>query len=310
MSKRVLITGATGFIGQELSGELVDAGYEVVALSRCAYKANNLVGSDVKVVQWDAITSSGWVALADGASAIVNLAGENIATGRWTPKKKQRVIESRLNAGKAVVAAVEKAKNKPQVAIQASAVGYYGDRGDEILYENSSAGIGLLADFCKQWEQAIQPVETSGVRFATVRIGVVLGAKGGFMSHALPAFRFFLGGHPGSGKQWFPWIHIDDVAGAIRFLIEKSDLQGVFNLTAPNPILSKEFYALLGKVMRRPAIFSMPPFALKLLTGEMVTELLLSGQRAIPKKLSQAGYEFKYVDAKSALENIIKSQII
>jgi len=293
-SRRILVTGATGFIGRAITRELTEAGYEVVALSRQPSKASDLIGKNIKVVQWDACLRrnamcrqaagpSGWAALADDAYAVVNLAGENLAALRWTKKKMQRILNSRLNAAKAIVSAVESVKNKPQVVIQISAIGYYGDRGDEILSENSSAGVGFLPNVCRQLEQAIQPVEALGVRLATVRIAVVLGAGGGIISHVLPAFRFFVGGHPGSSRQWFSWIHIDDVAGAIRFLIENAELQGTFNLSAANPVLSKQFYKLLGKEMHRPSIFPMPAFMLKLMMGKMASEILLCSQRVLPK---------------------------
>ncbi|MHC4556923.1 MAG: TIGR01777 family oxidoreductase [Planctomycetota bacterium] len=308
MSKQILITGATGFIGRAVCTELVKGGYQIAALTRQPNKARDLLTGEIKVVQWDAISSSGWGTFADGALAIINLAGESIGTGRWTRKKKQQIMESRLNAGQAILSAVENTRIKPQVIIQASGVGYYGDRGDEILSESASEGTGFLADVARQWEQSIQVVASMGVRLAVIRIAPVLGAEGGLMSRVLPVFRCFLGGRLGSGKQWFPWIHIDDVVGAIRFLIENDDSKGVFNLTSPSPIRSGEFYTLLGRVMHRPTILHIPAFLLKLILGEMGTELLLSGQRVLPERLLQAGYNFKYFDAKSALENIVGNE--
>jgi uncharacterized protein (TIGR01777 family) len=305
--KRVLITGATGFVGQALSRELVNESYEVIALSRRPGKAEELFGGHVEVVQWDARTPSGWASVADGVLAIVNLAGENIGQGIWTQRKKRRILESRINAAEAVAAVVAEAKSKPQTIIQASAIGYYGNRGGEILCENSSAGTGFLAGVCQQWEQALQPIVPLGVRVATVRLSAVLGIGGGLIPRVLPAFRFFLGAYPGSGSQWLSWIHIDDVVGAICFLMENSDLQGVFNFAAPNPVLSRDFYRLLGKVAHRPVLFSLPAPVLKLLMGEMATELVLSSQRVAPKRLLQVGYRFRYADAESALENIIMS---
>ena len=318
-----MVTGATGFIGRVLTCELVEAGYETVALSRQCSKegcaphtkremvgtAHPTIGNNIKVVQWDAVTPSGWATYADDAYAVVNLAGENLAAVRWTKKKMQRILNSRLKSTKAIVSAVESVKSKPQVIIQISAIGYYGDRGDEILSENSSAGVGFLPDVCRQLEQAIQPIEALGVRLITVRIAVVLGAGGGLISNMLPAFRFFVGGHPGNGRQWFSWIHIEDVAGAIRFLIENEKLQGTFNLSVANPVLSKQFYKMLGKVMHRPSIFPMPAFILKLIMGKMANEMLLCSQRVLPIKLLQAGYRFKYLDVECALEDIIKKAI-
>ena len=306
MNKRIIITGATGFIGRALSGELASAGYEIIALTRRHAEAEKILGPDVKVVEWDAATATGWSAFADGATAIINLAGDNIGSGRWTGKKKERILASRLNAGKAVTEATARAEVKPQVLIQASGVGYYGDRGDEILDEDSSNGTGFIADVARQWEQSVREVESLGVRLATIRLGVVLGPNGGVMSRLIRPFRFFVGGHPGSGRQWLPWVHIEDVIGIIRFLIENADCKGPFNVTAPEPTMSKDFYDTLGKAMHRPAVFPMPAFALKLALGEMAAELLLSSTRVIPKKLLDAGYEFKLAKPTAAFGNILR----
>ncbi len=307
MKKRILITGATGFVGRPLSIELVEAGYEVVALSRRRAEAEKVFAGRVKVVEWDATTASRWSEWVNGALAIVNLAGDNIGTGRWTEKKKRLISESRLNAGAAVTEAIHSAEHRPQVLIQASGVGYYGDRGDEPLDENSSNGAGFLADVARQWEACVLAVADTGVRLATIRLGVVLGANGGVMSRLIPPFRFFVGGHPGSGRQWFPWVHIHDVVGIVRFLIENADCEGPFNVTSPEPIRSKDFYDLLGKAMRRPALFPMPAFALKLALGEMATELLLASTRVVPKKLLEAGYEFGFGDPAAAFTDILKT---
>jgi len=306
MNKRIIITGATGFIGRALSSELASAGYEIIALSRRPAEAEKIPGPDVKAVAWDAATATGWSAFADGATAIINLAGDNIGSGRWTEKKKQRILASRVNAGKAVAEAIRGAKHKPRVLIQASAVGYYGDRGDELLYEDSSNGSGFLAEVVRQWEQSVREVESLGIRLAAIRLGVVLGARGGVMSRLIPPFRFFVGGHPGSGRQWLSWIHIDDVIGIIRFLVENADCKGPFNVTAPEPTVSKDFYNALGKAMHRPAFFPMPAFALKLALGEMATELLLSSTKVVPGKLLEAGYEFKFSEPTAAFGNILR----
>lgn len=306
MMERILVTGATGFIGGSLSLELAKAGYEVVALSRRRAEAERILPEGLKVVEWDGATATGWSDLVDGVAAIVNLAGENIGAGRWTASKKRRILESRLNAGKAVTEAIRIAERKPPVLIQASGVGYYGDRGDEMLDEDSSNGSGFLADVARQWEQSVREVESLGVRLATIRLGVVLGPNGGVMSRLIPPFRFFVGGHPGSGRQWLPWVHIDDVVGAVRFLMDHAGCEGPYNVTVPEPTVSKDFYNQLGKTMRRPAVFPMPAFALKLALGEMATELLLSSTRVVPKKLTEAGFEFKFPDPTAAFSDILK----
>lgn len=238
MSKLIITTGASGFIGKVLSRQLIEENYDVVALSRNPGESNKLLPNEVNVVKWDAKTAQGWANYADGAYAIINLAGESIASGRWTRTKKRRILESRLNAGKAVIQAVEQAKNKPRVVIQASGVGYYGGRGDEVLDESSSSGSGFLSEVAKQWEQSTKRVESVGVRHVIIRTGVVLGPNGGFLSRVILPFRLFVGGRLGSGKQWISWIHIYDEVKAIRFLWEREDLHGVFNLTAPSPLTS------------------------------------------------------------------------
>ena len=276
-----------------------------MALSRNPKRGSESLPDQVKIVNWDARTAEGWTDFADGAYAIINLAGENIGSGRWTERKKRRILESRLNAGGAVVEAVEKAGDKPKVVIQASGIGYYGNSGDEILEEMSLPGWGFLSDVAGKWEPSTKGVQSAGVRHVIIRTGVVLGADGGFLSRVILPFRLFVGGRLGSGHQWIPWIHIDDEVGAIVFLMEEEKSQGVFNLTAPNPLTSKDFFSLLGKVLRRPSWLPVPGFALRLLLGEMAKELILSGQRAMPKRLLDSGYEFLYPHAESALGQIL-----
>lgn len=305
MSKRVIISGVTGFIGKALCRELIEAGYEVVGLSRNPAKGKELFPDQVKVVKWDAESGEGWSDYVDGVYAIVNLAGENIASGRWTEKRKQRILESRLNAGKSVVRVVQKVKNKPNVVIQASGIGYYGDRKDEILDESSAPGTGFLVEVAKQWEETTKKVESMGVRLVIIRTGVVLGPDEGYLSRIMLPFRLFAGGYMGSGSQWIPWIHIDDEVRAIRFLMEREDLYGVFNLSTPNPFTSRDFSKVLGKVMRRPAWLPVPGFVLRLFLGQMAKELILSGQRAMPKRLLESGYEFLYPKTEPALRQIL-----
>jgi len=307
MSERIVISGATGFIGNALCKELIEGGYQVIGLSRNPEMGKALLPNQVKVVKWDTKSSQGWADYADGAYAVVNLAGENIAYGTWTTERKQRILQSRLDAGKAVLEAIEKAKNKPKVAIQASGIGFYGDGGDEILDESSPPGSGFLIEVAKKWENTTKKVESFGVRHIIIRTGVVLGPNEGFLSRVLSPFRFFVGGHMGSGRQWIPWIHIDDEVKAIRFLIEKKDLHGVFNLSSPNPLTSRDFSRTLGKVLKKPAWLPVPGFVLRLFLGEMADELILSGQRALPKRLLESGFQFQYTEAESALFQILSS---
>lgn len=302
---RVIITGATGFIGKVLCQELTEAGYEVVALSRNLEAGAKILGEQIKVAQWDGKTAKGWENLCDCDYAIINLAGENISSGRWTDKRKKIILDSRLNAGKAVVEAVKIAEEKPKVVIQASGIGYYGSLADEIVDEDFPPGKGFMPEVAQQWELSTKPVELVGVRQIIIRTGIVLGKDGGaFPRLALP-FRLFVGGRLGRGEQWFSWIHLKDEVRAIRFLMEKEDLSGVFNLAAPGALKEKDFAAILGKVMRRPSWFPVPGFLLRLLFGEMAEGALLTGQRVFPKRLLAAGFEFLYPEAESALRDIL-----
>ncbi len=301
---RVLITGGTGLIGRALAANLAADGHEVILLSRAPERTTALPAG-VRAERWDGRTAEGWAALADGADAIVNLAGENIAAGRWTAERKRRIRESRVNAGRAVVQAVEAVAHKPRVVIQASAVGYYGPRGDEEVTEETPPGDDFLAQVTIEWEASTAPVEALGVRRVIVRTGVVLSAEGGALPRMLLPFKLFLGGPLGSGRQWFPWIHVADEVAAIRFLMEREAATGPFNLTAPNPLTNAGFSRVVGQVLGRPALTPTPALALRLIFGEMAT-ILLDGQRAIPRRLLDLGFTFHFPKAKAALQDLLK----
>jgi uncharacterized protein (TIGR01777 family) len=300
---RVVITGATGFIGRALCKEL-HKDYEVVALSRDSSRAAKTVGEWAQVIEWDGRTTGSWIQHADGALAIINMAGENVASGRWNKVRKASILHSRLDSSRAVLESIKQANKKPKVVIQASAIGYYGSRGIERLDESSTAGKGFLADVCRNSEIIASQIESLGVRCVIVRTGVVLGNGGGALPRIMQPFRFFLGGHPGSGRQWFSWISLDDEVAAIKFLMENENLKGVFNLTAPKPITMKRFCRKLGWVIRRPSWLFFPGFIMRLALGEMAEEVLLSGQRVVPKRLLEAGFEFKHTEVKKALKDI------
>jgi uncharacterized protein (TIGR01777 family) len=301
---RIIITGGTGLIGGALAANLANDGHEVILLSRAPERATSLP-SGVRAERWDGRTATGWAPLADGADAVVNLAGEGIASSRWTEERKRRIRESRVNAGQAVVEAVKAAARKPGVVIQSSAVGYYGVHGDEEITESTPAGNDYLAQVAVAWESATEPVETLGVRRAIIRTGVVLSKKGGALPQMLLPFKLFAGGPIGSGRQWFPWIHIADEVSAIRFLIENRQASGAFNLSAPNPLTNAEFGRVVGRVMGRPAFMPAPAFALRLVFGEMAT-VLLDGQRQVPKRLLELGFAFRFPSAQAALKDILK----
>ena len=304
---RIVVTGATGFIGKALCQSLVQDGHEIVALTRSPAKANTVLGEQVTSFQWDGCRSGGWASLAEGAGAIVNLAGENIGGGRWTQAMTQAILQSRLNAGQAVVEAVENAETKPGVVIQASGVGCYGSHGDEVLDESAPYGDDFLSNVARQWETSTGAVETMGVRRVILRTGAVLERDGGMLPRMLLPFRLFVGGPLGDGRQWLSWIHREDEVQALRFLLDNENAQGVFNLTAPEPVTMRDFCHLLGKTMGRPSWLPMPGFVLRLLFGEMADALLLSGQRAIPRRLQEEGFEFKYPTTELALKAIMKS---
>jgi len=302
---RVVITGATGFIGKALCAEL-HKDYELVALSRNTAAAQRSIGHLAKVVQWGARAAAGWEQQADGAFAIVNLAGENVGSGRWSKAKKYRIMQSRLDASSAIVETIKQLSKRPAVFVQASAVGYYGSRGDEQLNETSAPGMGFLAEVCKLGEGFAAEIESLGVRYVAVRTGIVMGRDGGALGPMTKQFRFYLGGYLGSGQQWFSWIAIEDEVAAIRFLMENEKLSGAFNLTSPKPVRMKHFCTVLGSVLHRPVWLRVPGFAARAALGEMADEMLLSGQRVLPKRLLEAGYEFKYPDLEKALKAIKK----
>lgn len=293
-SKRVLITGATGFIGRALARHLSGAGWEVVTLTRDPEKGRRLFGDCCRSARWDGRSTAGWGILADGAEAIVNLAGENLGEGRWTRRKKARLLESRLAAGAAVVEAVRAAAVKPRVVIQASAIGYYGSRGDEELDERSAPGTGFLADLARRWEDSTREVEDLGVRRVLVRSGLVLGRGGGVLPDIVAPFRFFAGGPVGNGRQWMSWISLEDEILALRFLVERDDLTGVFNLAAPMPLTESALCRLIGRAMRRACWLPAPGFLLRLFYGEKAGETVLASTRVLPRRLLQAGYSFEF----------------
>jgi uncharacterized protein len=302
---RVIITGGTGLIGKALAKSLALDRHEVIILSRSPDKHQAGLPSGVRAEQWDAVSARGWGKLADGAAAIVNLAGENLGAGRWSEARKKEIQESRLNAGKAVTEAILAAGVKPGVVIQASAVGYYGVRGDEPVTEADHAGNDFQARVCVDWEESTAEVEAAGVRRVIMRTGVVLDAREGALPRMLLPYRFFAGGPLGSGKQWFSWIHLDDDIAAMRFLIDSPQAAGVYNLSAPNPLTNAEFGRAIGSALGRPSFIPAPGFAIRMVFGEMAT-IILDGQRVIPERLLASGYKFKYTHAVPALKSILQ----
>ncbi len=306
---RVIITGGTGLIGSALAHSLADDGHEVIILSRSPERKRGQVPAGVRLVGWDARSAEGWGHLADGADAMVNLAGESIGgegfpPPRWTQERKQRILQSRLDAGQAVVEAVQTAQNRPEVVVQASAIGYYGPHGDEIMTEDGPPGDDFQARVVVRWEQATAPVETLGVRRVVIRSGLVMDAKHGILQQVLLPFRLFVGGPLGSGQQYYSWVHIEDEVRAIRFLIENRDARGVYNLTAPQPLRQRDMARIIGRVMGRPSFVPAPAFALKLALGEIAT-LVLDGVRVMPSRLLAEGFTFRWTDFEAALRDLL-----
>ncbi|OIQ50036.1 Epimerase family protein [Pseudodesulfovibrio hydrargyri] len=299
---RAIIAGGTGFIGRELVRELREHGWEILILSRNPGKvAAVFENGGVIGMPWD----NGWADLLGPDTAVVNLAGENIAGGRWTRNRKQRILQSRVRAGERILRAVERTGAAPGVLIQASAVGYYGPRGTSPVNEYAESGSGFLADVCRQWEASTSILEKLGTRRCILRTGMVLG-NGGALPRMLPPFKYYLGGPPGTGLQGVSWIHLKDEVRAIRFLMENPEASGPYNLCAPNPVNFAKFAHILGTILNRPYKTPVPPFALRLLFGQMAEEVLLSGQLALPERLTQAGFEFTFPDLADALRDVLR----
>jgi hypothetical protein len=301
---RILITGGSGLIGRRLVAELArEGGWEVVVLSRRPERVRDLPGG-ARAVGWDGESPAGWGELVSGSRAVVHLAGENVGAGRWTAARKRALAASRLRSGAAVREAIAAAGARPEVLVQAGAVGYYGDRGDEVVTEESPPGDDFLSRLAVEWEAATAEVEALGVRRVVLRTGVVLAMAGGALPRLLAPAKLGLGGPLGSGEQYFPWIHEADETGALLWLLHLREARGPFNLTAPEPVPQKVLARELGRVLRRPAFLPAPAFALRLALGEMA-QMVLTGQRAVPHRLLEMGYRFRFPRLGPALEDLL-----
>ena len=296
----LVITGASGFIGSKLVERLGSA-HELKLLTR--QRPKKAVFSRREWILWEPCAPGEWERCVEGATGIINLAGEPIANKRWSSEQKDRIRLSRVNTTRALVRAIAKAKDKPKFLINGSAVGYYGPRGDEPLTENSPAGAGFLADICREWEDEARQAQGHGVRVALVRTGIVLGKGEGALAKMVKPFKLFAGGYLGSGSQWMPWIHVEDEVGLIQFLMDHENAAGAFNATAPNPVTMEEFCKALASVLNRPSWAPVPASVLTLLLGEMA-EMLLTGQRAVPKAAQDLGYSFRYPTILEALRSL------
>ncbi len=310
---RIIITGGSGMIGRALVANLAADGHAVIVLSRRPEDRRTRLPASVQVEPWDGKTAAGWGPLADGADAIVNLAGHSIGgegfpPPRWTPALKQRILHSRIEAGNAVVEAVRAASQKPRMLLQMSGIDYYGPGDNATPFtESSPAGSSFLAGVVVAWEKATEAVEALGVRRVVARTGPVLSMEGGAFPRLLIPFRLFAGGPLGNGRQPFSWIHIEDQVRAMRFLIENEQARGIYNLTAPHPLTNGELAKIVGRVMGRPSFVPAPAFALRLALGEVST-LVLDGQRVLPQRLLEAGFTFQYPDAELAVRALLGRQ--
>ncbi|HYA89814.1 MAG TPA: TIGR01777 family oxidoreductase [archaeon] len=300
---KILITGASGLVGTKLTAALRADSHTVAPLVRPGRA--RAPGE----IPWDPASGSLDPAALEGADALVHLSGASVGQGRWTPARKQVLRTSRIDTTRVLAAALARMPRKPRVLVCASACGIYGNRGDEILTESSSAGGDFLATLCREWEAAAAPAEQAGIRTVFARFGVVLSLEGGALARMLPPFKLCLGGRLGSGKQWMSWIAMEDALAMLRAAISDERYTGAFNVVAPNPVQNAEFTRVLADMLHRPAIFPAPPFALRLTLGEMADALLLSSERAVPARAQALAFPFRFNHIEPALRALILGRV-
>ena len=296
---KVLITGASGLLGQALQKSFKDKGYDMLLASRKE-------PADDRHIQWSIEDGFTDPEKLEGVDVVVHLAGENVSGLRWTDEKKKAIRDSRVLGTRNVVDAISKLKKKPQTFIASSAIGFYGERGDEEVVESSEAGDNFLAGVCKEWEAESRRAEDAGIRTVLLRTGIVLSKDGGALATMLLPFKMGVGGVVGSGKQWMSWISLDDEIAIINYCIENDNIRGAVNAVAPNPVTNQEFTKTLGEVLYRPTFLPLPEFAVSMIFGEMGDALLLASTKVVPKRLEDAGFEFKYPELKPAIEHAVK----
>ena len=299
---KILVSGSTGFVGSALIPSLTNKGYQVIRLVRSQPKLGR------SEIQWDPAAGTIDLSALEGMDTVVHLAGDPIAEGRWTPEKKVKIQYSRVKGTFLLAESLAKLSQPPKVLICASAIGYYGNRGNEILTEESLSGSGFLAEVGRQWESAAEPARQKGIRVVHLRFGIILHPTGGALKKMLPPFQFGVGGPFGNGKQYMSWIALDDVIGAIHHALTAENVRGPVNTVAPHPVTNREFSKTLGRVLRRPVLFAVPALVVQLLFGEMADEALLASARVEPSKLLATGYQFLYPELEPALRHLLKKE--
>ncbi|MEJ5351860.1 MAG: TIGR01777 family oxidoreductase [Melioribacteraceae bacterium] len=302
MQRKIIITGATGLIGRKISEFLIKDKNHLIIFSRRPEEAKKIITNAAEYVLWDYENSSEWKEYLEDADAVINLAGESIISKRWNEKTKQRIYNSRIISTRSLVNAIKETTHKPECFISASAVGFYGNRNEEVN-ENSEKGNGFLANLVFDWENESQVLENYNVRTVNIRLGTVLSMNGGALPKLVKQFKLFFGGTLGSGNQWFPWIHIDDAAEIFLFALDNK-IHGILNAVSPNLITQKEFSKTLAKVLGRPCIFRIPEYLLKIILGE-AANVILEGAKVYPKKTIEYGYKFKFDNLEKALRNLL-----
>jgi uncharacterized protein (TIGR01777 family) len=299
----VVVSGGTGFIGRALCQSLVRQGMSVTVLSHNPVQVKAGLDAAIKVVEWDGMTSGRWETELTSARAVINLAGAPIAEGRWTPKRKRLIVDSRVIDTRLLAQAMARLSSGPRVLISASGVGYYGTSQDRLFDERDEAGSDFLAELCVAWEGAALAAQSAGVRVVCLRIGMVLEKDGGALAKMVPPFRAFVGGPISPGTQWVSWIHRADLIGLIEWSLTNDQVAGSVNAVAPGPVTMKDFCNALGKVLNRPSWLPVPEFALRLAFGELAS-VMTTGQRVSPKVARDGGYQFRYPQLDSALRSI------
>ncbi|MBK7687751.1 MAG: TIGR01777 family protein [Elusimicrobia bacterium] len=292
---KLLISGSTGLIGEALTRAAMERGHEVTRLSR-----GNAVTAPR--VLWDPVTGQIPLRLLEGFDAVIHLAGESIAAGRWTAARKKRIRDSRVYGTSNLVKALTTLERPPRIFLSASAIGFYGDRGNDVLSEDSVAGEGFLPSVCREWEAAADPLRSAGLRVAHARFGIVLSRRGGALPKMLLPFRLGLGGAMGNGRQWWSWVALPDAVEALLHILHNDSLSGPVNVTAPGAVTNRAFTDTLGRVLRRPTVMPLPGFVARLLMGEMASALLLASARVEPRRLAQSGFQFRFPDLATALK--------